>query len=191
MARLGFTPEVKAALRTGNVLLAGFASFDLRHTRARFWTGLGKYTFMGAQWTGMGDMASMSEVEETTELRATGMEFSLTGVPTTLGNRSLIDYLEFHTKTGGEVEAFIGIFDRSTYTIIPDAKQIFSGSIDAPVIRLSGAEFSVTIAAEGPLAGMNMTPGQRLNDETQRALFPGDRGFEFVTAIQKKPDDLG
>src|SRR5882724_11867468 len=115
MARLGFTPEVKAFLRSGRVLLAGFASFDLRHTRARFWTGLGRYNFLGSIWTGMGDMAGMSEVEETTELRATGMEFSLTGVPTTLGGRSLVDYVEFHTKTGGEVEAWIAIFDSTTY----------------------------------------------------------------------------
>lgn len=190
MARLGFTPEVKALLRSGKVLLAGFASFDLRHTRARFWSGLGKYNFMGCNWSGMGEMAGMSETEETTELRATGMEFALSGVPTTLGGRSLVDYVEFHTKTGGEVEAWIAIFDPATQQMVPDAKQIFSGSIDAPLIRISGSEFTIIIPAEGPLAGLNGTPGQRLNDETQRGLYPGDRGFEFVTAIQKKPDDL-
>lgn len=190
MARLGFTPEVKALLRSGKMALAGFASFDLRHTRARFWTGLGIYTFMGAKWTGMGDMAGMSEIEETTELRATGMEFSLTGVPSTLGGRSLVDYVEFHTKTGGEVEAWIALFDQTTRIMVPDAKQIFAGSIDAPVIRINGSTFGVTIAAEGPLAGMNGTPGQRLNHETQRGLFPGDMGFEFVSKIQKKPDNL-
>lgn len=190
MARLGFTPEVKALLRTGNVLLAAFASFDLRHTVARFWTGLGNYNFMGASWSGMGDMAGMSEIEETTELRATGMEFSLAGVPSTLGGRSLVDYVEFHTRSGGEVEAWLALFDVTTRAMIPDAKQIFAGTIDSPVIRISGSTFGVTIAAEGPLAGMNGTPGQRLNHETQRGLFPGDMGFEFVSKIQKKPDNL-
>jgi hypothetical protein len=191
MSRPGFTPEVKAALRQARILVAAIASFDLRYTTARFWSGLGYLDFMGTRWKGMGEFAGMSEVEEVTELRAAGMEFSLSGLPlATESGRSLVEYVEFHTKTGGEVEAWLGVFNADTLQMIPDAKQIFSGSLDTPVIRIGGSEFSITLGAEGPLAGMNLIPGQRLNDEMQRGLYPGDRGFEFVTAIQKRPDDL-
>src|SRR5262249_10651078 len=150
----------------------------------------GKVSMMGCNWSGMGEMAGMSEIEETTELRATGMEFSLSGIPTIMNNRNLADYVMFHTKSGGEAEAFIAIHDPTTFAMIADPKQIFAGSIDAPTIRMGGSEFSVTIPAEGPLAGMNLIPGQRHNDETQRGYHSADRGYQFVTQIQKRPDNL-
>ena len=47
----------------------------------RMWTGLGEATISSETYTGLGNLIGVSRVEESEELKATGIELSLSGVP--------------------------------------------------------------------------------------------------------------
>lgn len=189
--RTGFTPELRAALRTGKIRLAAFAEFEFRTAVARFWSGLGTYEWRGAKWGGAGQLASLGTVEETNEVRAAGMTFTLSGVPlSTETGRSLVTYAERHASSGGTVRCWLALFSLTDGSIIREPRLIFSGLLDAPLITIDGPTFTISIPAESEDARLNGKPGLRYNDETQRALFPGDRGFEFVTRSLHKVDDF-
>src|SRR5882724_7582045 len=119
--RSELTPAVRAALKAGQVIPCVIASFALKYAVARFWTGGGPLQFLGCTWKGMGQMAGVSEVEETTEVRATGTTFSLNGVP--LLNDSgvnMAEYVQFHLGGGGVCESWLGLFDTATSQLIRD-----------------------------------------------------------------------
>lgn len=189
-----FTSELRAALRAQHVKLAAFASFHLRYALPRFWTGSGTVEAFGCKWTGLGHMAGISDIEETSELRATGVTFTLRGLPVyTDDGINLAQYVQFHAGSGGRVEAFMALFDLDAGTIIDEPRSLYVGRLETPqiIIDPAGQSFDVVIGAESVLVKLNRKPGQRLNEETQRALHPGDRGFEFVARSVHKPDDFG
>lgn len=195
--RPGFTPEMRAALRamkaSGRLALVRCVSFHLTKTVARFCTAPRDITlFGGAVFKGMGKFASASEVEEAIEMRATGMRYELSGIPVaTEEGISLVEYVQLHTKGGGRVEDYIVLWDASTWSPIGQPRALFRGTLDSPQIKIGGDTFTINIGAEGILGRLNNASNLRLNDETIQYLNPGDRGGEFVSRSQRKPDDFG
>ena len=55
-----------------------------------------------------------------------------------------------------------------------------------PSISDSATESMVTITYEDQDVDMNRPREWRYTDESQKALFPGDRAFEYVTTIHDR-----
>jgi len=70
--------------------------------------------------------------------------------------------------------------------IISDPVQAFTGRLDVPEIADSGESCTVTISYENRLIDLGTARNWRYTHESQQVLAPGDRGFEFVAAIQDK-----
>jgi hypothetical protein len=62
------------------------ALFDFAGGAVRVWSGMGDLTWDGRTWIGVGTFGEVGPIEETTEVRATGALFQLSGVPSGLLN---------------------------------------------------------------------------------------------------------
>ena len=58
--------------------------FDFGETVDRAWSGIGQLSWDSKIWYGAGNLGKVSTVEETTELKATGASFQLSGIPADL-----------------------------------------------------------------------------------------------------------
>jgi hypothetical protein len=76
-------------------------------------------------------------------------------------------------------------------TLIADPVLAASGRLDVPNLEDSEDTCSITITYEGRLIGLLQAREWRYTDESQQVLFPGDRGFEYVTTIQDKDIQWG
>ena len=71
-------------------------------------------------------------------------------------------------------------------SIIADPVQAFSGRLDVPEIKDDADTCTITISYESRLIDLTVARTWRYTHESQQVLFPGDLGFEYVTAIQDR-----
>ena len=144
------------------------------------WTGMGDLTYDSETYTGLGDLLTISEIKETSDVSATGINVSLTGVKS-----SLIAVAKNHEYQGRELTVRLGAFDDSG-SLIADPVIIFSGFMDTMTIAEAGEYSTITIAVENKLVAFERSRVRRYTAEDQKIEHPTDKGFEYVTAIVEK-----
>ena len=144
------------------------------------WNGIGDLAYGGNTYTGTGDLLSISQITETSDIQATGINVSLTGVKT-----SFIAIAKDHEYQGRPLSVSLGAFDASG-DLIADPVIVFSGFMDTMTISESGAYSSIGISVENKLVSFERTKVRRYTAEDQKIDHPTDKGFEYVTAIVQK-----
>lgn len=122
--RLPTASATEAAAPVARPILLAF--FDFGGGAVRAWSGVGTLSWNGHDWTGLGTFGEVSAVEETTEVRATGAAFRLSGVPpdlllkvinTPIQGRAAKLWLGFMTEDWNLLEDPVLIFDGRMDTI--------------------------------------------------------------------------
>jgi hypothetical protein len=149
-------------------------------SQLNIWSGVGDLSFDSVTYTGLGDLLSISDIKETSDISATGINVSLSGVKT-----SLIAIAKDQDYQGRELTVRLGAFNESG-SLIADPVIIFSGFMDTMTIAEAGAYSSITIAVENKLVAFERAKVRRYTAEDQKIEYPADKGFEFVTSIVQK-----
>jgi hypothetical protein len=152
--------------------------------------GIGSMTFSGTPynplstfpygqtWTGLGWLAKISGIPQTTKIQAQNITLSLSGIPSTL-----ISEVINQVRITGTANVWLGFFNLSTGALILDPIQMFAGSLDVPTGSDGGETCDISITCESPLLSLNLPPGRHFNDADQQIYYPGDLGFSFVEAL--------
>lgn len=144
------------------------------------WTGYEDISWDGQTWTGAGHLVGISNVTETSELRASGMDFTLSGIPSALLSQALDD-----ARQGNEVSLWVGALD-SSHAIVGTPYKLFQGLMDVPTIKEGAETATITVSAENRLIELNRPNPVRYTDRFQQGRFSGDVGFEYVAGMQNK-----
>jgi len=157
---------------------AMMVEFMLDSGTSRMWTGIGTKTINGNHWYGVGDLASISAIEETLELKAAGISISLSGVSAEWLSVALSEPYQ-----GRTVNIYYCLFDEDwNPKIAPYA--LWSGELDVFSINEGENTSTITVTAESILIDLENPRVRRYTDADQQSEYPGDKGLEFVTAIQ-------
>lgn len=143
-----------------------------------FWSGLGTIPWDGQTWTGAGHIAKISQISENSEVRSDGLIITLSGISEEL--RSIVLQEAQQGKPG---IVYIGFMDDSG-DIVADPANAFDGRLDVPRMKDSGGTIAISLAYENRLRDLERLREFRYTDQSQRIVFPDDRGFEFVASIQ-------
>lgn len=145
----------------------------------RVWSGVGTLTWAGLSWIGTGSLLSISPVEETQELRATGATFTLSGIPSDMLSLALAEPYQ-----GRPVRMLFGLLDQ-TGVVIGDPVQIFGGRCDVMTIDEGAETASIEVTAESRLLDLERPRERRYTPEDQALTYPGDKGLDYVASIQE------
>ena len=154
------------------------AAFDFASGTTRAWSGIGTLAWGGVDWTGIGTFGEVSAIEETMELRATGAAFRLSGVPSALVATAIAEPIQARAA-----RLWLG-FLTADLVLIEAPALLFDGRMDTIEITDGGEAAVITLFAENRLRDLERPRTRRYTDQDQQAEFPGDRGFEFVPALQ-------
>tara|TARA_B100001093_G_scaffold161054_1_gene153480 strand:- start:3290 stop:4090 length:801 start_codon:yes stop_codon:yes gene_type:complete len=144
------------------------------------WSGVGDLTYGGETYLGVGDLLGISQIQETSDISASGMNVSITGVKS-----SFLVIAKDHEYQGRPITVRLGAFNASG-SLVSDPIIVFSGFMDTMTIAENGEYSTITIAAENKLVAFEKTKVRRYTAEDQKIDYPTDKGFEFVTAIVEK-----
>jgi hypothetical protein len=146
----------------------------------RLWSGLGEISWNGQIWSGAGTLLGLGSIEETGEVVAGGTAISLSGVPLDLVQMAIAE-----AQQGLPGRVWLGLRAEDG-SIIADPVQAFSGRLDVPEIKDDADSCTITISYESRLIDLTVPRTWRYTHESQQVLYPGDLGFEYVTAIQDR-----
>ena len=170
--------DVVTAITSGEVRLAWLVDLVLDAGELNIWTGIGSLSANGNTYQGAGDLGSVEAIEENTDLKATGLRLSLSGVTSSLVSAALSEQYQ-----GRTCRAYVGFFD-SSWVILGDPLLLFGGRIDVMQITDSGKTSEISLTAESRAVDLER-PGEvrYYTDEDQQRLFSGDRGCEGTAAL--------
>ena len=132
----------------------------------------------GQPFTGLGWLAKLSGIPQTTKVQAQNITLSLSGIPS-----SLVAEAVAQVRITGTITLWLGLFD-SNGDVIADPVQIFLGALDVPSLTDNGDTSTISITCENPLLSLNLAPQGLFDDADQQIRFFGDLGFSFVEALQ-------
>jgi hypothetical protein len=146
----------------------------------RLWSGLGEISWNGESWSGAGALLGLGSIDESGEVVAGGTAVSLSGVPVDLVQMAIEE-----ARQGLPGRIWLGLLAEDG-SIIADPVQAFTGRLDVPEIKDDADTCTITISYESRLIDLTVARTWRYTHESQQALYPGDLGFEYVTAIQDR-----
>jgi hypothetical protein len=165
---------------TGEVVTRTMAvALDFPSGIAR-WNGSTQDIVIGGQtFLGLGVMGSIGVIEEGAETRAYGLTVSISGVPRDAVALALTQEYQGRAATIWEVQL------NANGQPIGTPPLAFRGRMDQMSVTL-GDTASVTVRLENRLADWERPRVRRYTDEDQQRAYPGDLGFQFVTATVDK-----
>ena len=178
MTERDITPELDAALDQASIALLVLVEFIFDDETIRLWNGVGDLSWNNATWDGAGSLLSISAIKETTEIRADGARFVLSGIPTSIVNLALQKQV-----LGRKCGCWFGVVEDRE--IVTDPYKIFSGRMDSMPVEENGQSSSVTVIAENRMVDLERARERRYTDEDQRIDYPDDRGLEYVGQLQE------
>jgi hypothetical protein len=141
-------------------------------------SGIGNLQWNGQTWIGMGSLGTISAIEESSEIKATNVTFTLSGIAHDMLQKALGE-----VRQGYPVKLWFGTLGDNN-NVIADPLQIFAGRMDVPSIDEGTQTSTISIAVENRLIDLNRSRERRFTDQDQQIDHPGDLGFQYVQFIQ-------
>ena len=154
------------------------AEFDT--STIRLWTGTEDLTISGATYTGAGSLLNISDVEETQELKSSGLSITLTGMDATV-----LDYALTENYQNRPITLFLGYLYGSTNETV-GTLTLFKGRMITMTVNDSPDGATVTLNCENRLVDLNRPSNFRYTKDSQAFLHAGDKGFDRVASLQDK-----
>jgi hypothetical protein len=179
MGERDLTALIKAELSKDQVYPGLFVEMLFDGGAFRAWSGMRDFPLNGNVFVAVGHFGKLDSIQESAgDVKAAGVALSLSGIPSELLSLVLDEDCQ-----GRPVNIWLAFFD-SNWQLVNDAIKLNGYAMDFPTIDEGGETATITINAESILADLERPRISRYNHESQIALFPDDKGLEFVTAIQ-------
>lgn len=178
-----FSDTAAAALAGRTVRVAQLVLLDFATDPQRLWLGHGLLNAGGHQWSGLGELGSISGIENPMGGTAPVTTLGLSGVEPVHVEKALNASSEVK---GRPAIVYLQFFDELWQTL-DDPYAIMTGTMDRISIAASGTETrTVEVTVEWLFTRRAIPPFGMLSDRDQKSLYPGDRGLEQMAAMQNK-----
>lgn len=176
------TAAVLAELIKGEVRVAHLFELELDDATVRNSDAFRDVDWNGNTYVANGHFMDFTSIEETADLRIARATFSLSGIDQT----QVAGVLQ-HTYIDRVIRAYKAFFNTDE-ALIADPMLIFDGRIDSTAVDddPTRGTSSVVLTATSAWVDFERRPGRHTNHEEQQIHFPGDRGFQYATAINRQ-----
>jgi len=160
------------------LFLAVKAEFDTDIVRV--WTGIDDLTINSETYTGAGQLLSISNVEESTDLKSSGLSVGISGMDTTVLNLALTENYQNRFIT-----VYLGYLSGGTDTTV-GTMTLFKGRMQSMVINDDPNGSTITVDAENRLIDLERPSNLRYTKESQQFIDSTDTCFNRVQSLQDK-----
>ena len=179
------TPQMEAALASGRALVVAFCRMDLNDGRTvGLLTGSGEKEWDGVTFRGRDEtFGTISAIEPPSDGfgdEAPGMSFTIIPADTAAAAT-----LASPTMQGSRVRWWIACLDDNG-AVIANPWLWFEGMLDVPDLSIDkpGRELDIALVSEMEKLFME-EEGRRLSEASHLEIWPGERGFRFVTGLTR------
>ncbi len=146
----------------------------------RIWTGIGDLVVAGDTYYGMGNLISISRIEETSESRATNATIGLSGIPTEMLAAALAEPYQ-----GRRGRCWLVAFDEDG-AIVGDPYLLHDAYMDVMEIEKGGETAVIKMNVESRQIAGTRAKNDNYTDQDQQARYPGDLFFSSIAELQDR-----
>jgi len=182
----GFPANVATALAQQHVAIVSFAKLEFPSGTVYVHNSLGTYTWGGQDWLGVGDLGSISQVEEGLDVSPYAITLTLSGLDATISGVALTEDYYLHPVT-----VYLGVLDTDD-VLISDPTQIWAGFMDQMNMSV-GADGgdAIQLIAESELSRFNKSLNLMYTNVAQQEKSAGDLFFSHMHKIEGAKIDWG
>jgi len=160
--------------------LALFAEIETAGDTVRLWSGIGDATLGGNLFVGVGTFGGISTPEETTDFKAAGIVFTLSGIPSALISIAINDI-----RQGLPAKCWIAFLEADG-SLIADPVLLFEGTAAVPTTDEQAETCTIALSAESWASTLRRPRSTRYTQGDQETRDPTDKGFAYVPTLQDK-----
>jgi len=177
----GFFDPVIALIAQGHRPHAAlFVENHFNAVTSRNWTGLGTITLAGHDWIGTGELVQLGALQFGGDDAAPGLTMTLSGVDPAFVSEART----MPSVHGLEQFIYLQFFDADTLAPVGDFYELDRRFLDVIGFSIQGpGAASVSLSSESEWTGLNTAAYQDWSNADQQALFPGDRGLEYIADL--------
>ena len=175
----GFPAAVATALAQQHVAIVSFAKLEFPSGTIYVHNSLGTYTWGGQDWLGVGDLGSISQVEEGLDVSPYAITLTLSGLDATISGAALTEDYYLHPVT-----VYLGVLDADD-VLIADPTQIWAGFMDQMNVSVgaNGGD-AIQLVAESELSRFNKSLNLMYTNVAQQEKSSGDLFFSHMHKIE-------
>ena len=182
----GFPTNVATALAQQHVAIVTFAKLEFPSGTIYVHNSLGTYTWGGQNWLGVGDLGSISQVQEGIEVSPYAITLTLSGLDATISGAALTEDYFMHPVT-----VYMGVLDADD-ALIADPTQIWAGFMDQMNVSLgSDGGDAIQLIAESELSRFDVSRNLMYTNAAQQERYSGDLFFSHIHKVQGAKFDWG
>ena len=175
----GLSTAQETAVAAPQLAVAVLVEMDFAPDPLRLWAGIGDFVWGNRTFTGAGALLGVGAVDEASEVTARGVGISLSGIPTEIINHALNV-----TWQGRAARVWLALLTEAG-ALVGEPVQVLAGRMDT-LSWEEGETATVSLSVESQLADLERPRARRYTDRDQQGQYPGDRVFEYVTALQEQ-----
>ena len=146
------------------------AQFEFGSGNLNLWTGYRNLTVGSDVFVGAGELGSITPIIETETVVARGLDFTLSGIDTSIISTALTE--NYHDRI---CTLWIGFMS---------SVQMFKGRMDTMNITEGPETATITVAAESVLVSLERANERRFTSEDQKLINASDKGYDQVPSLQ-------
>jgi hypothetical protein len=181
MSRSGLTATNANAAKATVVYPRFFAEFDFSGGMVRVWSGVGDITTLSRTFSGIGTLGTFDTVREVDDVSPQGMNFRLSGIPSSLVASALGE-----NYRGRPCTLWVG-FANAAGALLDTPLELYAGFMDRIEIEDAGETSSLAIVTENHLAELRRPRRARWSHEEQQRLYPGDLALQYIAKLWERP----
>lgn len=171
---------LQQAIEAPIVRLCVLLEMQFASSTLRLWNGNGPLIWNDQLYLGNGWLVAYSPSSDTLDIRAEGFSITLSSVPV-----EVIALILNEARHSLIAKLYFAALD-SNGTVVEDPFLVCEGFLDVPELQDDISSASVTITYESDLVDLDSPNESRYTDGEQQRLFPGDKGFEYVSSLKDK-----
>lgn len=144
------------------------------------WSGDYDLSLDGNTYTGAGTLLSISNIEDTLELKSSGLSVSLAGMDATVLDLALTENYQNRFIT-----VYLGYLSGGTDTVA-GTMTLFKGRMQSMTINDDPNGSTISVDAENRLIDLQRPSNLRYTKESQQGISSGDTCFDRVQSLQDK-----
>ena len=178
--RGGIDSSITSYLNSDHQVLFVAVKAEFDTETIRLWSGDYDLTIDGATYTGVGTLLSISNIEDTLELKSSGLSVALAGMDATVLDLALTENYQNRF-----ISVYLGYLQGGTDTTV-GTMTLFKGRMQSMVINDDPNGSTITVDAENRLIDLQRPSNLRYTKESQQYISAGDTCFDRVQSLQDK-----
>jgi hypothetical protein len=180
----GMTTAATANVATWALLVM----ITFKSTTVYVWNGKYALTWNSQVWLPLGEFGGISQVTESAEVEAQGINLQLSGIPSTLVVAGVMTpVVDLLTEALGDIQigapvtVWLAAFNSSG--VVANPINCWSGRVDQPSIEASGETITISLACENRMVDLQRGQCRRYTAQDQYLDYPADTGFQFISGL--------